>query len=73
MNNPQILEVLSALGVQMSDVAPKAGMTYEELSRYATTRFDVPDEAIEKIAKVLGVDASAFSGDGYKSLCKNCK
>lgn len=69
MNNPQILEVISALGESMDKVARKAGMTYEELSQYATSPFDVPEEVIEKVARVLGVDRSAFSDDGYKKLC----
>lgn len=68
MKNPQILEVISAKGVTMLDVASKIGMTYDELAQYATTPFDVPAEVINKIAGVLGVDTADFSGDRYKNL-----
>lgn len=68
MKNPQILEVISAKGATMQDVAAKIGMTYDELVQYATTPFDVPDEVIDKIAGVLGVNAADFSDDRYKNL-----
>lgn len=68
MKNPQILEVVSAKGATMQDVASKIGMSCDELTKYATSPFDVPDEVIEKIAGVLGVDAADFSDDRYENL-----
>lgn len=68
MNNPQIQEVISALGETIDNVAKKVGMSYSELAEYATTPRDVPDDVVEKIAGALGVDPSLFFSDAYTSL-----
>lgn len=66
--NPQIQEVLSALNIQMEDVAKKTGMTYQEIVEYATTASDVPDDVLTKIAGAIGVDTSVFFNDEYLNL-----
>lgn len=66
--NPQIQEVLSALNLQMDDVAKNAGITYQELAEYATTSMDVPEDVIMKIANAIGVDTSVFFNDEYLKL-----
>lgn len=66
--NPQIQEVLSAMNQQMDDVAQKAGMSYQELSEYATTPRDIPENVIIRIADAIGVDTSVFFNDEYLKL-----
>lgn len=68
MRTPQILEVISAKGATMQEVAAQIGMSLDELTKIATSPFDVPDEVIQKISEVLGVDVADFSDDGYKNL-----
>lgn len=70
MRNPQIQEVLSAMGIQMDELAKKLGWSYESLVEYATTPKDVPEDVVNKIAKTLNIDPSVFFNDGYKSLTK---
>lgn len=68
MRNPQILEVLSALGLQMDDIADKLNWPLELLTEYATTSKEVPDEVINILAKGLDVSPDVFFNDGYKTL-----
>lgn len=70
MRNPQIQEVLSALGVQMDELAKRLGWSYELMVGYGTTSKEVPDEVIDTIARELNVSSSAFTNDGYKDLFK---
>lgn len=70
MRNPQIQEVLSALGVQMDVLARELGWSYEQLAEYATTSKNVSLDVIDAIAGKLKVDSSVFFNDRYKSLTK---
>ena len=68
MRNPQIQEVLSAMGIQMDELAKRLGWSYESLVEYATTSKDVPEDVVKKIAATLNADPSMFFNDGYKTL-----
>lgn len=70
MRNPQIQEVLSAMGIQMDELADRLGWSRESLVNYATTPKDVPEDVVNKIAATLNVDSCVFFNDGYKSLTK---
>lgn len=70
MRNPQILEVLSALGVQMDEMAQRLCWSYDLLSEYATTSKEVPEEVINSLAKELSVSPDVFFNDRYETLTK---
>lgn len=70
MRNPQIQEVLSAMGVQMDELAKKIGWSYERLAEYATTPENVCSDIVFKIAEALNVDPIVFYNDYYKLLTK---
>lgn len=68
MRNPQIQEVLSALGVQMSELAKWLGWSVETIVEYATTSKDVPEDALKAMAGELDIDVSAFFDDKWQML-----
>lgn len=68
MKNPQIHEVLSAMGVTYDEVAKLLEWSLEKLQELATTSKDVPEEDLKKIADLLDVDISSFFNDNYKKL-----
>lgn len=70
MRSPQIQEVLSALGVQMDEVAHMVGWSYDDLIEYATTSKDVPEEVLLTLAKALGITTEIFFDDRYLTLIK---
>ena len=68
MKNPQIHEVLSAMGVTYDEVAKLLEWPLEKLQELATTSKDVQEKELMKIANLLDVEISAFFNDNYKKL-----
>ena len=68
MKNPQIHEVLSALGVTYDEVAHLLEWPVNKLQELATTPNDVPEEELKKIADLLDIDVSSFFDDKYQFI-----
>ena len=68
MRNPQIHEVLSAMGVTYEEVAKLLEWPLEKLQELATSSKDVPEEDLNKIAHLLDIDESSFFDDNYQFI-----